>query len=148
MNTPKPRGRAVPLYRPGRNARGDISIPAHDLTLADGRTLTYHGRLDPVHVGGNVYLTLSRYTTDDGLLVMASLNPLPHAEIKSKDRFFHVSISRADCYPDWDEQIMVVEAFVGTTLDMAMVKPRRSDYIALHPYCFHWWELPQEWGLW
>lgn len=141
------KGRTVPVYRPGINRAGEVQIPACDLTLPDGRLLIYRGRADPVHCGGGAYLTLSRWESADDLAVMASLDPLPHTTVKSKPRFLHLSISRPDRYPDWDEQVQVVEAIAGVNLDMAMIKPRRSDYISPHPNCFHWWEMPTEWGL-
>ncbi len=142
------RGRAVPPYRPGVNRAGEFAMPAHDLTLPDGRLLAYLGRSDPQDAGGEVSLVLSAWGTVDGLKLAASLDPLPHQHITSKRRFLHVSISRADRYPDWDEMVAVVETLAGTELDMAMIKPRRSDYISLHHHCFHWWEMPVEWGLW
>lgn len=147
MNTNRPKGRTVPIYRPGVNRRGEVLVAACDLPLPDGRILVYRGRMPPQHAGGGVMLTLSVWQSADDLQVFASLDPLPHLAITSKPRFLHVSISRPDRYPGWDEQVMVVEAIAGPDLDMAMIKPRRADYISPHPNCFHWWELPSEWGL-
>ncbi len=141
------KGRTVPIYRPGLNRKGEVMIPACDLTLPDGRKLVYAGLSAPQHAGGGVYLRLAWWRADDGLQVAASLDPLPHQHITSKQRFLHLSIARPDRYPDWDEQLAVVETIAGRDLDMAMVKPRRSDYISPHPNCFHWWEMPSEWGL-
>lgn len=139
--------RAVPIYRPGVNKRGEIAIPTHDLTAADGRVLVYKGRAAPQHAGGGVYITLAWWGSADGLAMAASLDHLPHQTVTSKPRFLHISISRPDRYPDWDEMVAAVEALVGPNVDMAMIKPRRSDYISPHPNCFHWWEMPVEWGL-
>jgi hypothetical protein len=141
------KGRAVPTYRPGINRRGEIAIPTCDLTCPSGRVLVYHGRMPPQHAGGGVYLVLSVWQSIDNLAMMASLDPLPHQSITSKQRFLHLSISRPDRYPGWDEQVEAVEAIAGLNLDMAMIKPRRADYISPHPNCFHWWEMPVEWGL-
>lgn len=141
------RGRAIPTYRPGVNRRGEIDIPAHDLTAADERILAYKGRTAPQHAGNGVYITLSWWESEDGLAMAASLDPLPHLHIKSKPRFLHISISRPDRYPDWDEMVAAVEALAGPNVDMAMIKPRRADYVSPHPNCFHWWEMPVEWGL-
>ena len=148
MSTTKPRGRAVPVYRPGVNRAGEIVIPNHNLITADGVQLNYHGRGEPKDAGGGVSITLAYWRTEDGLALAASLDPLPHQSVTSKPRFLHCSLSRADRYPGWDEMVAAVEALAGPGVDMAMIKPRRSDYISIHHYCFHWWEMPVEWGLW
>jgi hypothetical protein len=142
------RGRAVQPYRPTVNRRGEVQLPACDLILPDSRVLIYSGRDAPIDAGAGAILVLSRWEAIDHLTVRASLDPLPHMSIKSKSRFLHVSISYPNRYPGWDEQVQVVEAIAGKDLDMAMMKPRRSDYVNKHAYCMHWWELPVEWGLW
>lgn len=141
------KGRAVQPYRPGVNRKGEVTLPACDLTVGDRWVLLYRGRSAPQDVGGGATLVLSAWHSADGLAVAASLDPLPHLHIKSKSRFLHISISRDDRYPSWDEMVAVVEAIAGPDLDMAMIKPRRSDYVTPHPNCFHWWEMPVEWGL-
>lgn len=141
------KGRAVPVYRPGVNRRREVEIPACDLELRDGRILKYRGLAPPQYADGGAYLRLAFWEGADGLALAASLDPLPHQTVTSKQRFLHLSISRPDRYPDWDEQVQAVEALAGRDLDMAMIKPRRSDYISPHPNCFHWWEMPSEWGL-
>ena len=143
----KHQGRAVPIYRPGVNRRGEIDIPNCNLELRDGRQLAYKGHTEPQHAGGGVYITLHWWQSDDGLQMAASLDPLPHQSVTSKPRFLHISISRSDRYPDWDEMVAAVEALAGPNVDMAMIKPRRADYVSPHPNCFHWWEMPVEWGL-
>lgn len=140
------RGRAVQPYRPGVNRVGDVQLPACDL-LVSGGVLAYHGRMPPRAAGAGVFLSFSVWMRVDGFKVLASLDPLPHLTIKSKSRFLHISISRPDRYPDWDEMVEVVEMIAGPDLDMAMIKPRRADYVSPHPNCFHWWEMPVEWGL-
>jgi len=141
------KGRVVPIYRPGVNRAGEVVIPACDLTLPDGRTLIYHGRSGPRSVGGGATLTISSWYSADGLGVMASIDRLPHLTIKSKLGFLHLSISRAKRLPSWQEMVAVAETIAGPDLDMAMIKPRRSDYVNKHEYCLHWWEMPIEWGL-
>lgn len=147
MKQTRPRGRTVPIYRPSVNRAGEVAIPACDLACASGRVLTYRGRMPPRDAGGGAILILSVWQSVDDLAMMASLDPLPHLTITSKPRFLHVSISRPDRYPQWDEMVEAVEALAGPNLDMAMIKPRRADYISPHPNCFHWWEMPVEWGL-
>jgi hypothetical protein len=141
------KGRTVPIYRPGVNRAGEVAIPACDLALPDGRVLIYRGRSGPRSVGGGASLTLSGWMSADGLAVAASIDRLPHLTIKSKLGFLHLSISRAKRLPSWQEMVAVAETIAGPDLDMAMIKPRRSDYVNKHEYCLHWWEMPIEWGL-
>ena len=141
------KGRTVPIYRPGINRTGEVTIPACDLTTASGIHLVYRGRTPPRSVGGGASLVLSGWLSADGLAVAASLDPLPHLMIKSKMRFLHLSISRDERLPSWDEMVDVAECIAGPDLDMAMIKPRRSDYVNKHRFCLHWWEMPVEWGL-
>lgn len=141
------KGRTVPIYRPGTNCAGEVTIPACDLTTAGGIVLAYRGRTSPRSVGPSASLTLSAWYSADGLAVAASIDRLPHLTIKSKLGFLHLSISRNDRYPSWEEMVQVAEIIAGSDLDMAMIKPRRSDYVNEHPYCLHWWEMPVEWGL-
>jgi hypothetical protein len=141
------KGRIVPIYRPSVNRAGEVAIPSCDLTLPDGRALLYRGRANPRSVGGGATLTLSAWYSDDGLAVAASIDRLPHLTIKSKLGFLHLSISRNDRYPSWEEMVQIAEMIAGPDLDMAMIKPRRSDYVNEHPFCLHWWEMPVEWGL-
>lgn len=140
-------GRVVPSYRPSVNRTGEITIPAHDLMTTTGTLLRYVQRAAPQPAGDGLFIILTFWQTDDGLALAASLDPLPHQHVTSKPRFLHCSLSRPDRYPEWDEMIAAVEALAGPGVDMAMIKPRRSDYINMHRYCFHWWELPTEWGV-
>lgn len=144
--------RTPPIYRPGLNDTKEFRLPACDCPMADGRVLHYRGRSAPEDIGVGVYVTLSAWDSDDGLRVLASLDPLPHTQVRrAKQRYLHLSISRADRYPGWDEQLQIVAAIAGppgSHVDMAMIRPRAADYINRHAYTFHWWELPVEWGLW
>jgi hypothetical protein len=72
------KGRTVPIYRPGVNHAGEITIPSCNLTLPDGRVLSYRGRQAPISVGGGATLTLSGWLSADGLAVAASIDRLPH----------------------------------------------------------------------
>jgi len=58
----------------------------------------------------------------------------------------HLSISKKDRYPTWDEIVMVKEKFLGD-IDVAMILPKKEDYINLHENCFHLWQIPGGWGL-
>ncbi len=112
------------------------------------RILVYAGLSSPLAIGGGVTQRQARWHTADGLVVFASLDPLPHTQIKLTKRMLHVSMSRADRLPDWAEIGLVRSLFFGQDVDAAMIMPRQSDYINLHEFCLHLWELPVEWGVW
>lgn len=59
----------------------------------------------------------------------------------------HVSISKPDRYPTWDEIIAIKLLLFGDRKDAMMVMPKREDYVNVHKFCFHIWECPEEWGL-
>src|SRR5262245_1212518 len=105
MTTHRQRGRAERPYRPSLNRAGEVALPTGNLTTPAGRTLTYHGRTDPIDAGGGAWIVLSQWESTDGLRIRASLDVLPHLHVKSKPRFLHLSISRPDVYPGWDEMV-------------------------------------------
>ena len=80
------------------------------------------------------------YLSDDGLKVIQSVDKTTHGELQ------HVSVSRNDRYPSWDEIVAVKDQFFGDDKDAVMHLPRKSQYVNLHPNCFHIWELPEKWG--
>lgn len=82
------------------------------------------------------------FKTKDGLAIIASTDNTP----KWGD-LLHVSISRLDKYPSWDEIVQVKLQFFGDRKDAMMLIPKRTDYVNVHENCFHLWECPEEWGL-
>lgn len=58
----------------------------------------------------------------------------------------HVSVSRQDRYPSWDELITIKERFFGDE-DCMMVMPKKKDYVNLHKFCFHIWKTPEDWEI-
>lgn len=57
-------------------------------------------------------------------------------------RYRHMSISRPDRYPDWDEMIAFIRRSGLFDLDheVQQVLPPLRDHHNLHPNCFHWWQ--------
>lgn len=51
----------------------------------------------------------------------------------------HVSVSRKDRYPTWDEIKEVRYTFFDEKHDVIMVMPPKSEYVNLHENCFHLW---------
>ena len=59
----------------------------------------------------------------------------------------HVSVSRRDRCPTWDEMCQVKVLFWGEDACVVQYHPPRSEYVNNHPYCLHLWrpigvELP------
>lgn len=60
----------------------------------------------------------------------------------------HVSVSRKDRCPTWEEMCQVKDLFWGEDDCVIQYHPPKSEYINNHPYCLHLWrpidvELPR-----
>lgn len=51
----------------------------------------------------------------------------------------HVSVSRMDRCPTWDEMCQVKAMFWGEDDCVVQYHPPRSDYVNHHPRCLHLW---------
>jgi hypothetical protein len=54
---------------------------------------------------------------------------------------WHMSISHPKRYPSWDEIKGARYKFLPTHIHVAMILPPPSEYVNLHPNCFHLWEV-------
>lgn len=54
-------------------------------------------------------------------------------------RWLHVSLSQRGKEPTWDEVKEVRRIFTPLTRTALQVLPPPSQYVDLHPYCFHLW---------
>ena len=82
------------------------------------------------------------FQTKDGLSIIKSIDKTP-----KWGELLHVSMSRPDRYPSWNEIIEVKLHFFGDLKDSMMVIPKRTDYVNVHKNCFHLWECPESWDL-
>jgi hypothetical protein len=81
------------------------------------------------------------YESKDGLHIISSLDNIPKwGWLK------HLSISRVDRYPSWDEMLLIKEKLFGD-IDAMMVMPQAKDYVNLHPNTFHIWQTPERWNI-
>jgi hypothetical protein len=53
---------------------------------------------------------------------------------------WHLSISRTDRDPSWQEIVTVRYRLLGEVKEMAMYLPALSEYVNIHPYVFHLYE--------
>lgn len=75
------------------------------------------------------------------LVVGSSIDTSEHGPL------LHVSASYPKHLPPWETMIALRSHFFPDTVDVAMVMPRRADYVNMHAYCFHLWQIPVEWGI-
>jgi hypothetical protein len=75
------------------------------------------------------------------LTVGASIDTSEHGPL------LHVSASQPKHWPTWETMGALRSFFFPDTVDVAMLMPRRADYINLSTTCFHLWQVPVEWGL-
>jgi len=68
----------------------------------------------------------------------------PHIERGVAVLRWHMSISRADRYPNWDEIKRARYDLVPDDVYMAQILPPTSEYVNVHPNCFHLHEIPAE----
>jgi hypothetical protein len=54
---------------------------------------------------------------------------------------WHMSISHPYRYPTWDEIKQVRYELMPKDLDIGMILPVEDDYINIHNFCFHLFEL-------
>lgn len=54
----------------------------------------------------------------------------------------HVSVSRRDRCPTWDEMCQIKGLFWGEDDCVVQFHPARSDYVNNHPNCLHLWRKP------
>jgi hypothetical protein len=54
---------------------------------------------------------------------------------------WHLSISRSDRYPSWDEIKEARYALLPNEITMAIMLPPQEEYVNLHPNCFHLHEI-------
>lgn len=79
--------------------------------------------------------------TSDGLRMLYTIDTLEGGKL-----WRHISMSRRDRYPAWDEMTFSIRAcgFFDNERDVLMVLPPMKDYVNVMPNCFHWWQEDSE----
>jgi hypothetical protein len=57
---------------------------------------------------------------------------------------WHLSISRPDHYPSWDEIKTARYDLLPPNITMALIFPPPDEYVNVHPNCFHLHQIPNE----
>jgi len=68
-----------------------------------------------------------------GLHVIATLDE------GGPDCWLHVSVSRKDRIPSYEDLHLVKRLFIGDHRDCVQYFPPRSKHVNLHPFCLHLW---------
>jgi hypothetical protein len=145
--TTRQKGRAVP---PKRML---LPMPTHNLTLPDGRILTYRAadipgwlRQQMTQASPETLANMSAWHVwlTDGLRVFATHDTTPR-----RGPLLHVSISTPldQEPPTWEEIQAIRAAFYPPDRDAMMVLPREEDYVNVHANTFHLWETPEDWRI-
>ncbi|SRR6266568_882588 len=75
------------------------------------------------------------YHDGSGLRVIITVERHP----PDSRRWQHISVSREDRYPSWEDLLAVKEEFIGEEEEAYQVLPRASEYVNIHPNVFHLW---------
>ncbi|MBI9112426.1 hypothetical protein [Maridesulfovibrio ferrireducens] len=78
-----------------------------------------------------------------GLIVFSSVDDLQDGE-GNESKWVHLSCSRKDRLPTWDDLKGVKKMFLGDEKEALQVFPKTEDYVNLHPFCLHLWAQEQE----
>ena len=74
------------------------------------------------------------FMTDGFLRIMFTVGPARDG----KD-WLHLSVSRAERLPSWDDLTFVKDLFIGSSRTAYQVLPSRDKYVNCHPYVLHLW---------
>lgn len=55
------------------------------------------------------------------------------------DCWLHVSVSREDRTPSYEDLHLVKRLFIGDHRDCVQYFPPRSEHVNVHPFCLHLW---------
>lgn len=64
--------------------------------------------------------------------------------VSRDDGDWHLSISREDRLPSWEEVREARYALIPDEVTMAMLLPPQTEYVNAHEFCFHLWQIPSE----
>jgi hypothetical protein len=118
---------------PGHPARSLRRIPGYDIRNIPGMNkITTESILDS---GGWAH-TPSGFIVSAGVEDTGKWGPL-----------LHVSMSYRDHDPTWDEIKQVKALFFPPDVGAAMIIPRPELYVNVHRFCYHVWQMPEDWNL-
>jgi hypothetical protein len=57
---------------------------------------------------------------------------------------YHLSISTPYRNPTWEEIHTARYDFIPDEITMAMILPPKEEYVNIHNYCFHLWQIEKD----
>lgn len=54
-------------------------------------------------------------------------------------RWLHVSYSKPECIPDWEDTRLVKDTFIGRDRKALQILPPEAEYVNFAPHCLHLW---------
>jgi hypothetical protein len=99
-----------------------------------------------VHLKG--YPILDDYGNNGAFICKVKHGQLLKVIASEGEGWQHVSVSRTDRCPTWEEMCQIKDLFWDDTDCVVQYHPPKSDYVSNHPYCLHLWkpigsELPR-----
>lgn len=82
--------------------------------------------------GGQVLATWQRV-----LVHMSGLRAFKTIIVRGGKKWIHVSLSRPDCLPTYNELALVKYDLIGPKRKAIMVLPSIDQHVNVHPYCLH-----------
>lgn len=108
---------------------------AHQLALGLGWVKNFLPRVLPANVVEEKSLDGARCIDPVGGLIVIVSGAF---ELDGK-RWLHVSCSRRDRLPSWEDLREVKDRYIGKEKLAVQVLPPQSRYINIHPYVLHLW---------
>jgi len=105
-----------------------LSMQLRDLVLKDGP-------MEEEDIDENLRTGKFRNSmfVHDGFTVMFTV------ENHGTSAYQHLSVSRKERYPSWDEIVLFRSLFFEDDDEIVQVIPKESDYVNVHDNCFHMW---------
>ena len=69
-----------------------------------------------------------------GLRVICSVE-----QREGEDKWLHVSVSRADKIPSWEDLGEIKNLFIGEDRAAIQILPKKNEYVNVHPRVLHLW---------
>lgn len=137
--------------RPGMAIlRDGTAVPQTRLALPDG-PIRVDGQLLPrvglppqLQAYADAHLSHRAWRNHKtGLVITAGLEAYHGPEYGP---LLHVAVSWPNRLPSWKLLGQVKDLLYGDAVEAAIVLPRKREYVNVHPYCHHLWQVPDAWA--
>jgi hypothetical protein len=81
----------------------------------------------------------ARYGNNGAFVIKLKFAQIVRVVASDGEGWEHVSVSRADRCPTWEEMCQIKALFWDGEDCVLQYHPPESDYVNIHPYCLHLW---------